>query len=38
MWIVGELTDWVGHPPEQLAAMRQGLEELRRKGLAVIYD
>ncbi|MGP4056410.1 NAD(+)--rifampin ADP-ribosyltransferase [Mycobacterium sp. 4D054] len=36
--IVGELTDWVGHPPEQLEAFRAGLEELRRKGLDVIYD
>ncbi|KWX65852.1 rifampin ADP-ribosyl transferase [Mycobacterium sp. NAZ190054] len=36
--IVGEITDWVGHPPEQLQAFRDGLDELRRKGLAVIYD
>jgi len=36
--IVGELTDWVGHTPEQVAAMLDGLEDLRRKGLAVIYD
>ena len=38
VWIVGELTDWEGHPPEQIQAMLQGLEDLRRKGLAVIYD
>ncbi|KAA0099508.1 NAD(+)--rifampin ADP-ribosyltransferase [Mycolicibacterium sp. P1-18] len=36
--IVGELTDWVGHSAEQLRAMRDGLAELRRRGLDVIYD
>ena len=36
--IVGELVDWVGHSPEQLQAMREGLADLERKGLAVIYD
>ncbi|KUI43417.1 rifampin ADP-ribosyl transferase [Mycobacterium sp. GA-1199] len=36
--IVGEITDWVGHPPEQIQAMLDGLEDLRRRGLAVIYD
>lgn len=36
--IVGEITDWVGHSPEQLQAMRDGLADLRRQGLAVIYD
>lgn len=36
--IVGELTDWVGHSAEQLQAMRDGLADLRRKGLDVIYD
>ncbi|ORB30220.1 NAD(+)--rifampin ADP-ribosyltransferase [Mycolicibacterium parafortuitum] len=36
--IVGEITDWVGHSDEQLQAMRDGLAELRRKGLDVIYD
>jgi rifampin ADP-ribosylating transferase len=36
--IIGELTDWVGHPPEQLQAMRDGLAQLRRHGLDVIYD
>src|SRR6478609_7645311 len=24
--VVGELLDWVGHPPEQLQAMRDGLD------------
>jgi rifampin ADP-ribosylating transferase len=36
--IVGELTDWAGHTPEQLQAMRDGLADLQRQGLAVIYD
>jgi rifampin ADP-ribosylating transferase len=36
--IVGELTDWVGHSPEQLQAMRDGMAELERQGKAVIYD
>jgi rifampin ADP-ribosylating transferase len=36
--VVGELVDWVGHPPEQLQAMRDGLDDLRRRGLDVIYD
>jgi len=36
--IVGELTDWVGHSPEQLQAMRDRLADLRRRGLAIIYD
>lgn len=36
--IVGEITDWTGHPPEELDAFRAGLAELRRKGLDVIYD
>lgn len=36
--VVGELTDWVGHSPEQLDAMRAKLADLRRRGLAIIYD
>jgi rifampin ADP-ribosylating transferase len=36
--IVGEITDWPGHTPEQLQAMRDGLADLQRRGLAVIYD
>jgi len=36
--IVGELEHWVGHPAEQLRAMRDGLAEMRRRGTAVIYD
>ncbi|BBY44208.1 NAD(+)--rifampin ADP-ribosyltransferase [Mycolicibacterium celeriflavum] len=36
--IVGEITNWVGHSPEQLQAMRDTLADLQRRGLAVIYD
>lgn len=36
--VVGELTDWVGHSPERLQAMRDGLAELQRKGAAQIDD
>ena len=36
--IVGEITDWVGHSPEQLQAMQDSLADLKRRGLAVIYD
>lgn len=38
VWIIGEITDWVGHTPEQLQAMLDGLADLRRRGLAVIDD
>ncbi|WP_118915584.1 NAD(+)--rifampin ADP-ribosyltransferase [Mycobacterium shigaense] len=36
--VVGELTDWAGHPPEQLQTMRDRLADLERRGLAVIDD
>jgi rifampin ADP-ribosylating transferase len=36
--IVGELEGWTGHSEEQIQTMRDGLEDLRRKGLDVIYD
>ena len=36
--IVGELTDWAGHSPEQLQALRDRLADLERQGNAVIYD
>ncbi len=36
--VVDELYDWVGHSPEQLKTMRDGLADLKRRGLAVIYD
>jgi rifampin ADP-ribosylating transferase len=36
--VVGELVDWVGHTPEKLQAMRDGLEALKRHGAAQIED
>jgi len=36
--VVGEIVDWVGHSPEQVQAMRDGLAELAANGEAVIYD
>jgi rifampin ADP-ribosylating transferase len=36
--IVGEIVDWVGHPPDKLRAMRERLDELRRKGEDEIDD
>lgn len=36
--VVDELLDWVGHSPERLQSMRDGLADLKRRGLAVIYD
>jgi rifampin ADP-ribosylating transferase len=36
--VVGELVDWVGHSPEKLQAMRDGLVELTRLGAAEIED
>ncbi|HEY2880029.1 NAD(+)--rifampin ADP-ribosyltransferase [Nocardioides sp.] len=36
--VVGELADWVGHSPEKLQAMRDGLHALKRQGAARIED
>ena len=36
--VIGEVTDWNGHPPEQLAAMRTRLAELARLGIEAIED
>jgi rifampin ADP-ribosylating transferase len=36
--VVGELVDWVGHPPEKLEAMRAALDALQRNGSAQIED
>lgn len=36
--VVGELVDWVGHSPERLRAMREGLDALKRQGEAQIVD
>ncbi|MGY4711208.1 NAD(+)--rifampin ADP-ribosyltransferase [Mycolicibacterium sp. CBM1] len=36
--VVGEITDWVGHSPDELARMRAALADLARRGLDVVYD
>lgn len=36
--VVGELVDWIGHSPEKLQAMRDGLDALKRQGAAQIED
>jgi rifampin ADP-ribosylating transferase len=36
--VTGELVDWVGHSPERLQAMRDGLDALKRQGAAQIED
>ena len=36
--VAGELLDWIGHSSDQVQAMRDGLAELKRRGLAAIYD
>jgi rifampin ADP-ribosylating transferase len=36
--VVSELADWIGHAPEQLTAMRDGLAALERRGAAQIED
>lgn len=36
--VVGELVDWVGHSPDKLQAMRDGLDALKQQGAAVIED
>lgn len=34
--IVGEVTDWTGHPPEQLQAMRDSVARSRQNGAEII--
>lgn len=36
--IVGEVTAWTGHSPEQLKHMRDRLAELERLGIEAIED
>jgi hypothetical protein len=36
--VTGEITDWQGHSPAELKAMKDGLERLRREGVEVIED
>ena len=34
--VTGEITDWRGHSPEQLKAMKDGLERLKEQGIEAI--
>jgi rifampin ADP-ribosylating transferase len=36
--VIGELVDWIGHSPDQLEAMRNGLADAKSRGQFVIYD
>jgi rifampin ADP-ribosylating transferase len=36
--VTGEITDWKGHAPEQLQAMRDGLARLAAQGVEAIED
>lgn len=36
--VTGEVTDWVGHSPEQLAQMKDSLERLNQGGAASIIE
>jgi rifampin ADP-ribosylating transferase len=36
--VVSELVGWTGHSTEQIRAMRDGLADLRRRGMATILD
>lgn len=36
--VTGEISDWKGHPPEQLKAMKDRVEEARRLGIEAIED
>ncbi|MBO0935974.1 NAD(+)--rifampin ADP-ribosyltransferase [Fibrella sp. HMF5335] len=36
--VSGEVTDWQGHAPEQLRAMKENLERLKQLGIEAIED
>lgn len=36
--IIGEVTDWQGHSPEQLKAMKDGIARLKELGIEAIED
>ncbi len=38
MRVIGEVTDWQGHSPEQLNAMNENLERLKQLGIEAIED
>jgi len=36
--VVGEVTKWQGHSPEQVKAMKEGLAKLAEQGIEAIED
>ncbi len=36
--VIGEVKDWVGHPPEKLKAMKEMVERSRQLGIEAIED
>lgn len=36
--VIGEVTEWQGHAPEQLQAMKDNLERLKQQGIEAIED
>ncbi|MEC4806288.1 MAG: NAD(+)--rifampin ADP-ribosyltransferase [Jaaginema sp. PMC 1079.18] len=36
--VVGEVTIWSGHPPEQIKAMKDGLAKLKEQGIKSLND
>ena len=36
--VIGEVTDWTGHPPERLKEMRDHLESLKQRGIEAIEE
>lgn len=36
--VVGEVTCWQGHPPEQIKEMKEGLAKLKEQGIEAIED
>ncbi len=36
--VVGEITEWQGHSPEQLKTMKDNLERLKQQGVEAIED
>lgn len=36
--VIGEVEEWQGHSPEELQAMKDGLEALKRQGIEAIED
>lgn len=36
--VIGEVADWVGHPPEQLQQMRDNISRMKAEGIATIIE